>query len=91
MTTEEPDPTIQRLREEISENDRRLVEALNRRLELVGELKAHKDAHGIAFVDPERERRLLDELARANRGPLHDEELRRIFREILELTKREVR
>jgi len=45
---------------------------------------------GIPFVDPERERRLLDELASANRGPLSAEGLRELFCELLDLTKREV-
>ena len=90
MTNEAVDETIERLRAKISENDRALVAALNRRLELVAELKAHKETHGISFVDPDRERAMLDELVRANPGPLREEALREIFREILELTKREL-
>ncbi len=50
----EPDPIIRQLRDQISDNDRRLVEALNKRLELVARLKHYKESRGIGFVDPER-------------------------------------
>jgi chorismate mutase len=84
------DPTVQRLREEISEVDREILDGVNARLALVARLKQHKESLGISFVDPERERELLDELARANGGPLSEEGMRRFFHELLELTKREV-
>ena len=84
------DPTVQRLRDEISELDASILAAVNARLELVAALRRHKDAVGLPFVDPDRERRLLDDLARANHGPLSDEGLRELFRELLDLTKREI-
>jgi chorismate mutase len=90
MSEHSTDPTVQRLREEISDLDRAIVDAVNARLELVARLKRHKASMGIPFVDPERERRLLDELASANRGPLSAEGLRELFCELLDLTKREV-
>src|SRR5207247_10601003 len=40
----EPDPFIRQIRETISDNDRKLVDALNKRLELVARLKTYKDA-----------------------------------------------
>jgi chorismate mutase len=81
---------IQELRRQISENDRAILEALNTRLELVARIKEVKASRGIAFVDREREQRMLAELERANRGPLTPESLRKIFQEILDLTKREI-
>ena len=84
------DPTVQRLREEISELDRSILDAVNGRLELVAALRRHKLEVGLPFVDPDRERELLDDLVRANRGPLTDEGLRELFCELLDLTKREV-
>ena len=86
----EPDPIIRQLREAISDNDRKLMETLNKRLELVARLKRYKDSHGIGFVDPEREEWMLNYLTRANRGPLSAEGLQEIFSEVLDLTKREV-
>ena len=86
----EPDPLIRQLREQISDNDRVLVEAINTRLKLVARLKGYKESRGLSFVDPEREEWMLQYLSRANRGPLSPEGLREIFGEILDLTKREV-
>ena len=84
------DPTVRQLRDEISEVDRAIVEAVNARLELVARVRRHKATVGIPFVDPDQERRLLDDLVDANRGPLSDDGLRELFRELLDLTKREV-
>jgi chorismate mutase len=90
MTDAGSDPIIRDLRERISDNDRAIVEAINRRLELVARLKAYKESRGVQFVDPAREDWLLRYLARANRGPLSSEGLQEIYAELLDLTKREV-
>jgi len=84
------DPTVQRLREEISELDRSILDAVNGRLELVAALRRYKQEVGLPFLDPDRERQLLDDLVSANRGPLSDDGLRELFCELLDLTKREV-
>lgn len=84
------DPMIRQLREQISDADRKIVEAINARLKLVARLKAYKETRGMSFVDPEREEWMLNYLTRANRGPLSAEGLREIFAEVLDLTKREV-
>jgi chorismate mutase len=84
------DPTVQRLREEISELDRSILDAVNGRLELVTALRRHKEEVGLPFFDPDRERQLLDDLVSANPGPLSDDGLRELFAELLDLTKREV-
>jgi len=86
----ELDPIIRQLRDQISDNDRRLIDALNNRLELVARLKRYKESRGIGFVDPEREEWMLQYLQRANRGPVSAEALREFFERVLELTKREV-
>jgi chorismate mutase len=83
------DPVVERLRARIAECDRAVLDAVNARLELVAELRAHKERAGLDFVDPEQEERLLRALEDANRGPLSPEGLRELFREILTLTKRE--
>lgn len=90
MTDHTADRLIQELREQISDNDRAIVGALNRRVQLVARLKAYKESQGITFVDPDQEENVLRDLARANRGPLSQEGLRTLYREIIELTKREV-
>jgi chorismate mutase len=90
MADPNDDPIIRRFREQISDNDRTLVEAVNRRLQLVARLKAYKESRGVEFLDPAREEWMLRYLARANRGPLSAEGLREIYSELLDLTKREV-
>jgi chorismate mutase/prephenate dehydratase len=82
---------IDAYRREIGVLDREILAAVNRRLELVAELKRWKDERGLPFVDPEREAQLLDELAAANGGPLSDDGVRALFVELLALIKRELR
>jgi chorismate mutase len=86
----EQDPLIRQIREQISDNDRAIVDAINTRLKLVARLKSYKESRGLSFVDPEREEWMLQYLSRANRGPLSAEGLQQIFEELLDLTKREV-
>jgi chorismate mutase len=84
------DPLIRQLREQISDNDVAIVEAVNARLQLVARLKRVKEERGIDFLDPAREEWMLQYLTRANRGPLSPEGLREIYTELLDLSKREV-
>jgi chorismate mutase len=81
---------VQRLRAEIADRDRKILGAVNERIQLVAELKRHKDTRGVDFVDPEQEERVLLALERANAGPLSNDGVRQLFSEILALTKREV-
>jgi chorismate mutase len=84
------DPVIRQLREQVSDNDRALIEAINARLRLVSKLKQYKESRGLDFVDPEREEWMLRDMTRANRGPLSPDGLEQIYAAILDLTKREV-
>jgi chorismate mutase/prephenate dehydratase len=83
------DPVERELRAQIAATDSELVDAVNRRVELVRRLKMHKATQGFEFVDRSQEERLLDRLAAGNRGPLSEEGLRELYRTLLELTKRE--
>jgi len=87
---ESDDPLIRQLREQLSDNDVAIVEAINARLKLVARLKRVKEERGIGFLDPAREEWMLQYLTRANRGPLSTDGLREIYTELLDLTKREV-
>jgi chorismate mutase len=92
VTRESPntDRLIRQLREQISDADRAIVDAINKRLQLVARLKGYKKSRGLEFVDLQREEWMLSYLSRANRGPLSEDGLRELFAEILDLTKREV-
>jgi chorismate mutase len=84
------DAALDRLRELLADNDVALLDLVNRRLELVGQIKERKDELGVAFVDPEREAWLLDHLRRANSGRLSEAGLRELLATLLDLTKREL-
>ena len=90
MDSERDDAVMQELRGKISDNDREIVRALNRRLDLVLRIKRYKESRGLEFVDRSREEWMLRDLARANRGPLSADGLCRIFEDIFELTKQEL-
>jgi chorismate mutase len=84
------DPRVQQLRGEITEVDRALLAAVNTRLELVAELKRHKEEVGLPFVDTDRESELIESLLGQNGGPLTEDGLRELYAYLLDLTKREV-
>ncbi len=88
--TERPDPVLEELRARVTATDEAILELVNRRLELVREIKRHKLANGLDLLDPERERRLLEHLQATNQGPLSRAGVADLLRELLELTKREI-
>jgi len=90
MEMSDSDPIIKQYREQISDNDLKILEAVNKRLQLVGKLKQYKEDKGIGFVDPVREDWIITYLARSNRGPLSREGLEKLFKSILVLTKEEL-
>ena len=78
------------LRAEITANDERIVEAVNRRLDLVAELWEIKRERGLGQLDAGREQALLEALAQANSGPLGEDGLEELVTELLALTRREL-
>jgi chorismate mutase len=86
----QPDEHVVRVRREISDLDRALVELVNKRLKLVASLKRYKEQHGIDFVDLAREEWMLQYLQRFNQGPLSRDGLSELYHELLALMKREV-
>jgi chorismate mutase len=90
MSDPDRDPLVRQLREQISDNDLTIVNAINKRLRLVQRLRDYKLSRGWEFVDQAREDWMLSYLARANPGPLTEAGLRAIYGELLDLTKREV-
>jgi len=84
------DDRVAELRSRIGANDRAIVEAVNERLRLVSELWTLKREQGLDRLDPDRERRLREELAAANPGRLSAGGLDALLSELLRLTKREL-
>jgi chorismate mutase / prephenate dehydratase len=79
-----PEPrSLEAIRRDIDEVDRRLVELLGRRVELASEVGRLKGRDGRPFFTPEREREIYDRLRRENRGAMSHDGLRAVFREII--------
>jgi len=89
MNARGDDPVLLALREEIAAADRDLLAAFTRRLQVAAKIRAHKADRGYEFIDPERERKLLEEWRRANNGAVSDETLLELFESVLGLSKRE--
>jgi 3-deoxy-7-phosphoheptulonate synthase/chorismate mutase len=81
---------LEALRARITEIDRSIFELVNRRLEVVQELKQVKKDHGIPFVDPTRETSMIEERVAENPGPLSADGLRSFYAGLLALVKREL-
>lgn len=83
------DALIRQMRDQIVENDLKLIGAINTRLGLVARLRKYKEGQGLEFVDHSREEWMHRFLQGANKGPLSTEGLTEIYGHLLELTKRE--
>ena len=79
------------LRERIAAVDREVLDALNRRLELVARVQERKQEAGAPLIDAQREAELLEELTAANRGPLSERAVQSVFAAVLDVMKQEVR
>jgi chorismate mutase-like protein len=76
--------TIDDWRRRIDEIDRKLVELLSERSRCVVEIGRQKHAEKLPLYQPEREREILANVEQANRGPLADTAIRRLFERILD-------
>ena len=83
------DPAVARLRAQISAIDEELVAVVNRRLEAVRALHAHKRERGYEVHDPAREEEVVRRVAAANGGPISDAGLAELYRVLLPLLTRE--
>lgn len=84
MSSEEQQ--LRSIRREIDDLDIRIQELISRRAECVGEVARIKRASnpGLAdFYRPEREAEVLRNVKTRNKGPLHDEAIVAIFRQIM--------
>jgi prephenate dehydrogenase len=85
------DPELTRLRAQIAEIDRSLLDAVNRRLALVQTVAKRKAETGAPAIDAAREAELLAELAAVNPGPLSEQGVRTVFSALLDVLKQELR
>jgi chorismate mutase len=76
--------SLEEWRGKIDQIDRKLVELLNERSRCVLEIGRMKKGDGMALYQPDRERQVLEGVERANRGPLSEAAIRRLFERILD-------
>lgn len=79
---------IEDWRAEIDEIDGQLLRLLNRRAKLAVKVGFLKKSAGVPVCDPEREDAVLERVCRENGGPLEADGLARIFRRIIQESRR---
>ncbi|MDX1562451.1 MAG: prephenate dehydratase [Gammaproteobacteria bacterium] len=84
MSKQHDDASLQKLREQIDDIDRQILDLISERArcaQRVGEVKGLTQK--AEFYRPEREAQVLRAVADRNQGPLSNEEVLRLFREIM--------
>lgn len=71
----------------IDEIDKEIIELLNQRADLSLTIRDIKKASGVEIYDPAREEEIMDALCKKNNGPLNDENVRDLFKNILEIMR----
>ncbi len=77
------DAQLEDLRRRIDVLDEEIIERINRRAELVVKIGESKAKAGVPVYVPDREREVMDRIGRLNRGPLGNETLAAIYREMM--------
>lgn len=79
---------LARLRNAIDELDTVLVKLLNQRAKYAMEVGAVKAELSLPTYSPERERVVMENVEKENRGPLSSDGLRRLFERIIDESRR---
>ncbi len=79
---------IDELRQQIDDIDAQLVELLSRRAACALAIGHEKKLVGLEVYQPSREAEVLTHVQRINKGPLHDEAVKRLFERIIDEARR---
>ena len=74
---------LEEYRKEIDKIDKTLVDYLNKRAEIVSEIKKLKEKNGVSLYNAKREEKLMDNIVKYNKGPLYNGNIVQIFECIL--------
>ena len=74
-------------RKRIDELDQKLVELLNQRAECAIEIGRLKRNTNLPVYEPDREKQILENVCRANRGPLSDDDLKRVYERMIDVMR----
>lgn len=75
-------------RKKIDEFDRRLVELLNDRARAAQEIGRLKRNTNMPIYEPDREKRVFENVRTASKGPLPEAELQHIFERIMDVMRK---
>jgi len=78
---------IEDWRKRIDELDRKLVELLNQRAQCAVEIGRLKRNTKLPVYEPDREKIILENVCRANRGPLSDDDLKRVYERMIDVMR----
>jgi chorismate mutase len=84
----DPQEALVRCRERIDELDRRLVDLLNARTAIVGEIGHIKQQAQMPIYEPKREDQVFANITSHNQGPLTADGVKRIFERIIDEMRR---
>ena len=79
---------LKKKRKEINLLDLKLLTLLNQRLRMALEIGKIKKEMGKKIDDPKREKEVLERLKLKNKGPLKDEDLKKIFTTIIKVCRK---
>lgn len=80
--------TIEDWRKKIDELDLKLVELINLRAEAAREIGKLKNNTNLPIYEPQREKRILENVTKANRGPLPNSEVQHVFERIIDVMRK---
>jgi chorismate mutase/prephenate dehydratase len=83
MSENEPKRGLSELRQEIDAMDAEIVKLINQRARIAMEIGAVKHASGAPIYSPAREKQVARRVREANKGPLPDECIEAVYREII--------
>lgn len=84
MTPDEAQQRLEELRVSIDDVDRRIVELLNERTNVVEEIGRVKRTARLPIYEPKREDQVFANISACNAGPISNQGLRRIFERIID-------
>lgn len=75
--------SLEKLRQEIDEVDRKIVGMLNQRAQVSLQILWEKQKHHLPIFNPQREHEVLQQVIQTNTGPLSSEQIQAIFQLII--------
>jgi len=74
-------------RKKIDELDRKMVELLNERAKAAQEIGRQKRSTAMPIYEPDRERKIFENVKAVNRGPLTDLDVAQVYERIIDIMR----